>query len=149
MEHLNLDFENSVNFIKVRGLFFKSFKLSLVVDTELFSYPKDSEGQSDIFWNISSVEDYKDIKFRSYISFSEEVKLTMNEILLWLSSISTNLDSKIYVQIEDSDDILGYFAAWYVDGKTKSIVLEAKEVFKESEFAYCKPIIDMSENLDI
>ncbi len=152
MEHLNIDFENSVSFVKLRSLFFnrfKSFKLSLVIDSKLFSYPDDSEGKSDIFWNISSVDDFKDIKFRSYVSFSEDVNISMNEFLLWLHGISIKLDSKIYVQVDNSDDIFGYFAAWCIDGRTKSIVLEADEVFEDSEFAYCKPIIDMSKNLDV
>ncbi|MBH0095430.1 hypothetical protein I6E61_03405 [Psychrobacter sp. NZS113] len=155
MKYLNIDFEKEVNFEELIKLFldkFNDLKVAIVINSELFSNLEGDDEKASIFWNISDIDIYKDIKIRSSIDFSKNIDLSRSEFLLWLHMISINLDSKIYVQIDIPDipdNPIGFFVAWRIDGKSRSLVLEAEEVFEDTEFAYCEPIIDMTKYLDV
>ncbi|WP_218690726.1 hypothetical protein [Psychrobacter sp. BF1] len=152
MKYLNIDFEKEVNFEKLIKLFLEKFnelKVAIVINSELFSNLEGDDEKASIFWNISDIDIYKDIKIRSSIEFSKNVDLSRAEFLLWLHMLSITLDSKIYVQIDIPDNPIGYFIAWKIDSEIKSIVFDAEEFSEDSEFAYCEPIIDMTKYLDI
>lgn len=152
MRYLNIDFEKEISFEKLIKLFldkFNEFKVAIVINSELFSNLKGDDEKASIFWNISDVDDYTDIKIRSYIEFSEDIKIPIDEFLLWIHMISIKLDSKIFVEIEILENPIEYSVVWCIDGKTRSIVFDAEELFEDSESAYCKPLIDMTKYLDI
>lgn len=152
MRYLNIDFEKEISFEKLIKLFldkFNDFKVAIVINSELFSNLKGDDEKASIFWNISDVDDYTDIKIRSYIEFSEDIKIPIDEFLLWIHMISIKLDSKIFVEIEILENPIEYSVVWCIDGKTRSIVFDAEELFEDSESAYCKPLIDMTKYLDI
>ncbi len=151
MRYLNIDFEKAVDYDKLVKLFlneFNEFKVAILINSEFFSNLKDDDEKAIIFWDISDIDIYKDIKIRSSIEFSENVDLSRAEFLLWLHKISISFNSKIYVQIDISDNPIGYFVAWKIDGKFKSLVLDAEEFSEDSEFSYCEPRVDMTKMLD-
>ena len=68
-------------------------------------------------------------------------------IFLWFHKISISFNSKIYVKIDISDNLIEYFVAWKIYGKFKSLVLDAEEFSEDSEFSYCEPKGDMTKML--
>lgn len=152
MRYLNIDFEKEVEYEKLIKLFldkFSELKVAIGINFELFSNLGADGEKASIFWDVSSIDEYTDIKLRSYISFSEDVEIPIDEFLLWLHMISINLDSKIFVDIEILENPIEYSVIWCIDGKIRSIVFDAEEFSEDSEFAYCEPIIDMTKYLDI
>lgn len=152
MRCLNIDFEKEVEYEKLIQLIldkFNKFKVAIVINSELFSNLEGDDEKASIFWNISDIGMYKDIKLRSSIDFSEDVEIPTDEFLLWLHMISIKLDSKIFVDIEILENPIEYSVAWCISGKTRSIVFDAEEFSEDSEFSYCEPLIDMTKYLDI
>ena len=150
MRYLNIDFEKEVDFKKLINSFlirFDEFKVAIGINFKLSSNIKEEDEKAKIFWDISEIDGYADIKLRSQIEFSEDIELPLDEFILWLHIISINLDSKIFVEIEMLENPIEYSVAWCIDGKTRKLVFDAEEHFEDSEFAYCEPVIDMTKYL--
>lgn len=147
-EYYNIDFEKNINLDQLKDFMINKFpehNISINYNQELYEIIHDKNSNKFKIWvslndlKTGEIDDFLDVKIRSIWYISIECKLDANKIIKLLHEMTTIIQSKIYISMEDIEQnksSFSYYSVWCLDGDTMKIMFDAQEFFDDCKSQY-------------